>query len=221
LRLTGQGNHWKKLEPLIVSHVSNEADIFIPLSVTNDAQWKDYLTQWYPSQSDVVKSIMDHYSNKSTMKDKLKAYIGDSIFHCNTRWIASGYSNKTYMLQYSRMAGQHGVDILATFIGSKTALAAAQNMDKTFPDFGKAYQSYLLSHARTGDPNMYRLKTGPSPTVPWGKVGSLDQDITVVDAGPNGFSIIPDAVNSKEACDFWLNLFAQETKNLGLSKPPF
>jgi carboxylesterase type B len=221
LKLTGQGNNWKKLDSLIVSHVSNEADIFIPLSVTSDAKWKDYLTQWYPGQSDVVKSITDHYSNKSSMNNRLKAYIGDSTFHCNTRWIASAYPDKTYMLQYSRMAGQHGIDVLAMFMGTKTVLASAQNMDKTFPDFANAYQSYLLSHARTGDPNTYRLQSGPSPTVPWEKVGSLDHDITVVDAGPSGFSTVQDQINSKEACDFWLNLFAQETKNLGMLRPPF
>jgi hypothetical protein len=119
------------------------------------------------------------------------------------------------------MAGQHGVDILATFMGTKTGIAVAQNMDKTFPDFGMAYQSYLLSHALTGDPNKYRLKSGPSPTVPWETVGSLDHDITVVDAGPNGFTTTQDAVNSKEACDFWLNLFAHESKTLGMGNPSF
>jgi carboxylesterase type B len=215
-----KGNNWKNLESLIVSHVSNEANVFIPASVTNDAKWKEYLTQWYPSQSDIVTAITDYYSNIGSMQDKLKAFVGDSTFHCNTRWIASGYSNKTYMLEYSRMGGQHGTDILAMFIGTKTIVAAAQNIDTTFPDFAKSYQSYLLSHARTGDPNTYRLKSGPSPTVPWEKVKSPDHDFNVVEAGPNGFSTIQDKINSKKVCDFWQNLFAQETKTLGISKLP-
>ncbi|KAF2666244.1 alpha/beta-hydrolase [Microthyrium microscopicum] len=127
------GNHWKNLESLIVSHVSNEADIFIPTSVTSNAKWQEYLTQWYPDQ-------------------------------------------------YSRMGGQHGVDVLATYIGTKTGLSAAQNADKAFPAFAKAYQSYLLSQAKTGDPNMYRLKSGPSPTIPLEKVSFLqpDEEVTVL-----------------------------------------
>jgi carboxylesterase type B len=220
-KLTRKGNNWKNLESLIVSHVSNEADMFIPISVTNDAKWKEYLTLWYPGQSDIVKTIADHYSNIGRMRDKLKAFIGDSTFHCNTRWIAYGYPNKTYMLDYSRMGGQHGTDIIAMFIGTKTIISAAQNIDKTFPDFAKSYQSYLLSHARTGDPNTYRVMSGPSPTVPLERVKTLDHNLTVVEAGPKGFSTIQDKINSKEVCDFWRNIFAQETKSLGKSKLTF
>ena len=151
------------------------------------------------------------------MQDKLRAFIGDSIFHCNSRWIASGYPNKTYAMVYSRIGGFHATDVLAMFIGTKTFVSTVQNIDTTFPDFAKSYQSYLLSHAQTGDPNTHRLKSGPSPTVPWETVKSLDHDLLSVEAGPNGFSTIQDKVNSKEVCDFWLNLFAQESKTLGMS----
>jgi len=76
----------------------------------------------------------------------------------------------------------------------------------------KAYQSYLVSHAMTGNPNYYLELLNP-PTIVWPKI----RDVTgqyftnVLNVTDNMFGIITGYEFNKTICDFWVDIFNKTT----------
>ena len=85
-----------------------------------------------------------------------------------------------------------------------------------FGGFAQAYQSYLSSHARSGDPNTYRKKISLPPTVNWPKAGSSGDRVEgVLEAGNLGFGVISDDQVGKETCAFWQEIAEAVTREGG------
>ena len=225
------GNFYKGIQSVILSHVSNEAFIFVPPTIQTDSAFNTFLSEEFPSyaQSSGVNSAIEaryppvmsgSVHNYTTEFDRLRAFIGDSSFQCNVRYLTDAYAGKNYNLQYSVTPGFHATDLLPTFYNlnldlSKLSSAFNIPLIPGFGPFAQAYQSYLVSHARTGDPNTYRKGINVPPAIPWPKPNSAGDEIQgVLDAGDLGFSIIGDPETRESVCGFWREVQAAVT-NLG------
>lgn len=225
------GNFYKGIDSLILSHVSDEAFIFVPLDVTTDAQFSAFVSEIFPpyAQSAGVNAliearyppVMSAASNYTTEFDRTKAVIGDSTFHCNVRYLTDAYDGINYNLQYSVTPGFHATDLLPTFYDLNIDLTTLGN-DTSYPlipgfgSFAQTYQSYLVSHARSGDPNIYAKVLNVPPAINWPKAGtsSANELTDVLNAGDLGFSLISDNETTQVACGFWREVAAAVT-NLG------
>ena len=214
------GNFHKGIESLILSHVSDEAFIFTPLGVTTDAQFSEYISEVYPpyAQSAGVNAaiearyppVMSAGSNYTTEFDRTKAALGDSEFYCNVRYLSDAYDGINYNLQYSVTPGFHATDLLPTFYDLNVDLTTL-GIDAPYPlipgfgSFAQAYQSYLVSHARNGDPNINAKVPNVPPTINWPKAGSVGaNEITnVLNAGDLGFNLFTDNKTTEGVCGFW------------------
>lgn len=156
----------------------------------------------------------------SKERDRLIDLTQDSSFQCNVRYLSDAYNGKNWNIQYSATTGLHGVDILPTFynlnidvsiFGTKISLPLVPG----FGSFAQAYQSYLVSHARSGNPNTFKkpfdIFNFP-PTIPWPQPGNTGDALTnVLDATDLGFFYITDDLTRKSRCGFWEDVAAAVT----------
>lgn len=163
--------------------------------------------------------------NYTTERGRLLGFMGDSSFYCNIRSLTDAYVGKSYNLRYSVTPGLHGTDLLPTFYNLNVDLPTLGN-DTSIPlipgfgAFAQAYQSYLVSHARSGDPNKYRKAVNLPPAIPWPKPDNSGDALTgLLDATDLGFFVITDQQTKKSVCDFWVQVEAAVT-NLGGYAPP-
>ncbi|KAL8715444.1 MAG: hypothetical protein Q9220_000778 [cf. Caloplaca sp. 1 TL-2023] len=229
--------HFSKIPTsFIFSHVSDEADLFIPSGVQTDTQFNAFIDSvfpGYPKTAGVNSAIEAHYPpvmttaphNYTTERDRLKGLLQESSFVCNVRYLSDAYAGKNYNLQYSVTPGLHATDLLPTFYNLNLDLSIF-GQDVPFPivpgfgSFAQAYQSYLTSHARTGDPNTYKKTLNIPPAIAWPKPGSSGDAFTgVLNAGDLGFNLITDGQNARSRCDFWVQVAAAVT-DLGGYAPP-
>ena len=225
------GNFYKGVSSLILSHVYDEALVFTPTDITTDAQFNTFVSEVLPpyAQSAGVNAAIEaRYppiaggkSNYTSEFARTKALLADGAFWCNVRFLSDAYNGKNYNLQYSVTPGLHGTDVVPTFYDLNLDLTALGNslpfpLVPGFGSFAQAYQSYLVSHARSGDPNTYSKKLNIPPAIPWPKAGSSSANVltNVLNAGDLGFGLINDPKTSESACDFWRQVAAAVT-NLG------
>ncbi|KAF2401130.1 alpha/beta-hydrolase [Trichodelitschia bisporula] len=211
------GNVAKGVESIINSHTSDEAKMFTPAKAT-DSTFTAVTEHYFGTYPPVKAAIAKKYDVGRFGGDQV-ARIHDmfqfSTFTCSSRFVSEGFKGKTYNVQYSRGGGMHGSDIAADFYVPKTGLAALFTTDRTFGDFATNYQSYLISHARSGDPNKFRGNgTIAWPAVTWGPTLK-----NVLDAGDKGFALIEDPVTKEGDCEFWKDAFAGMTSGLGFAPP--
>ena len=227
------GNYFKGVDSLILSHVSDEAFIFTPTNIQTDADFNAFLQSAFPNyaqKSGVNAAIEARYppvtggsSNYSTEFDRTKAFGGDSSFYCNVRYLTDAYDGKNYNLRYGVTPGFHATDLLPTFYDLNLDLSAFGN-DVSYPlipgfgAFAQAYQSYLVSHARTGDPNVYKKTLNVPSAITWPKPSSGGDQISgVLNAGDLGFSVVADSQTEESVCGFWREVAAAVTNLGGMS----
>lgn len=225
------GNFNKLPTSFIFSHVSDEADLFVPLNVQTDAQFTSFLDSIFPPYAKaggVNSAIEARYPpvlgpgphNYTTERARVKDLLSESSFVCNIRDLSNAYQGKNYNLQYAVTPGLHSVDLLPTFYNLNLDLDLFGNsvpfpIIPGFGAFAQAYQSYLTSHARTGDPNVYKKTLNIPSAVTWPKPGNGGDAITgVLNAGDLGFRVVEDGQTRRSRCDFWREVAAAVT-NLG------
>ncbi|KAL2036773.1 hypothetical protein N7G274_010497 [Stereocaulon virgatum] len=98
--------------------------------------------------------------NNTTEFDRTKALLGQSSSQRNVRYLSDAYAGQNYNPQYSITPGFHATDLLPTFYDLNVDLTLfghdeSHPLISGFGSFAQAYQSYLVSHARSGDPNTY------------------------------------------------------------------
>ena len=230
------GNFYKGVSSLILSHVSDEADLFVPSNVQTDQQFNNLIDVVFPSYAKaagVNAAIEAHYPpvmtgavhNYTTERDRVKALLGDSSFYCNVRYLSDAYNGKNYNLQYSVTPGLHATDLLPTFYNLNIDLQtlagdASIPLIPGFGSFAQAYQSYLVSHARSGDPNKYRKAINLPPAISWPKPGNTGDALTgVLDATDIGFMLETDQDTRKSVCNFWIQVAAAVTNLGGYAAP--
>jgi carboxylesterase type B len=202
------GNVWKGLQSVISSHTSDEGKMFVEKTINNPAAFDTWMRKLYP------KSVIDAgwpakitkmYPDTPKSSDRFKDYVRDNIFSCNARWIAEAYPGKTYAMQYSAGGGTHGADIDPTYYnGPKSFLGVTASSEN---QMYRTYQSYLISHAKTGNPNTSKKVAA----LEWPPVNAGSElAFPVLDVADKTFSLVKDSQNSKSRCDF-LRAFWKET----------
>ena len=168
---------------------------------------------------------MSPNANYTTERARVKALIGDSSFQCNVRYLSSAYSGKTYNLQYSVTPALHATDLLPTFYNLNLDLATfggelSVPLIPGFGSFAQGYQSYLVSHARTGDPNTYKKTVNIPVVITWPRPDlSGNQINNILDANDLGFKVTYDGETTQSVCGFWEEVAAAVT-DLGGYAPP-
>ncbi|KAL8751987.1 MAG: hypothetical protein Q9184_005880 [Pyrenodesmia sp. 2 TL-2023] len=101
-------------QALTLSHVTNEAEHFVPTSVLTDAQFAAFVTGLYPpsaSAGGVIAAIEAPYpispqNNYTTQRARLRDLPQEEAsFVCNVRTLSEAYAGKNYNLQYAGHAG--------------------------------------------------------------------------------------------------------------------
>ncbi|KAL8930417.1 MAG: hypothetical protein Q9208_000601 [Pyrenodesmia sp. 3 TL-2023] len=236
LTLLKTGHYSRVPTSLILSHVTNEAEIFVPPSVLTDAQFTAYITALYsPSGSagGVIAAIEARYppilspgSNYTTQRARLRDLIQEASFVCNVRTLSDAYAGKNYNLQYDVTPALHATDLLPTFFNLNLdldLLGVPPLSSPGFAGFSQAYQSYLVSHARTGDPNTFKKTINVPPAITWPKPGGIgggdDAFTGVLNAGDLGFTLVEDRQTRRSRCGFWREVAAAVTGAGGYAPP--
>jgi hypothetical protein len=212
------GNFAKGVESIIVSHVREEAAMFVPNFIGNDTEFQVMQTMNFGVSAENYAAVNEAMKKQfpspnispkyKTQRDRTVDVVQFSVFTCNARFITEAYKNKTFNLQYSRGIGWHGMDILPTFFSAGSAISASlATADKTYSTFASQYQSYLTSHARSGNVNKFRL----DGTINWPHVEVGPTLSKVLNANDKGFELIDDTKTKAEDCDFWRETFAHLT----------
>ena len=171
----------------------------------------EFIYSPYAKRAGITSSIFARYGEKNytTAFERFKALLGDASFYCNTRYLTDAYEGKTWNLKYSVLPGLHATDILPTFYNLNLDLdgfgrSVPFPLVPGFGGFSHGYQSYLVSHARSGDPNTYRKRLNIPHTLTWPKPDSSGNRIeNVLQAGNLGFSVVSDGQVRRKTCDFW------------------
>lgn len=201
----------------MVTHTANEGAIFVPNPLPNDFLTTVISAVFPPNSSDIVSRIIDAYHPappQITKEQFTSTIVADLLIKCNARYLVEAYAGKVHLAQYSVGNATHGSDIAAVFY-------EPQIYPSPIPLYS-AYDSYLTSHAITGDPNKLRNKTS---TVEWAVVSNpnSEQPGNVLNVTDNGFSLINDMEISKQLCEVWQSAFAavqaRKTNSCTVRKP--
>lgn len=139
--------------------------------------------------------------------ERLADYVTESTFTCHNRLLADAYIGKVYTVEYGVAPATHGADQGPTFFnplaGRNWAIPADIMPERT------AYQSYLVSFAKTGDPNSFRN----SATIEWplskiqsGRVTGVLNYKRSVGVQINGFTVSEDKGEDTERCGLWVDV---------------
>ena len=223
------GNYWKHLESIIISHVLDEPSYLIPFYVKTAQNFSDYVSGIIPSyaaSAGFKSRIIARYppADKArgifaTERERLDIYFRDLIFSCNIRALTDAYSGKNFNLQYSTIPYTHGADGYATFYyrGFNLSTFPTRGLFDGFGDFAETYQSYLVSHARTGDPNTYRKSHKGFNAIRWPRPDNREDLVKgILNTTDTGFEVITDEQTSRSTCRFWQDLTKDLTELGGL-----
>jgi hypothetical protein len=222
------------MDSLIPSHTIDEASLFVNRSIKTDKDFTDYINYVWPPyavEDGIVAEIEAVYPpvNSSnapfkTEEERLKVFTTQSGFLCNTHALTKAYKGKTYNVQFSALNGTHGADVLPTWYNPYITINASGialplwgaliSQGLFVPGVARGYQSYLVSHARSGNPNSNRELLNVPPTIEWPKVGNIDGEYltNVLNVTDNGFGIITDTTHNRTICDFWIDIFTKTTE---------
>ena len=214
------GNHWKGIDSAIISHCQNEAEAFTPEYVVGKEDFEAFLEAYLPGEN--MKPERDAIKNKYQCRIRflgdygacLRAVIRDSTFTCNTRNLFDVFAPVSYTMSYgypSKALALHGTDLLPMFMNEtqvvKFLVASGQKqlVAETYArrlvnKVTEPFLRYYASFATSGEPNSMLEEGGVAWPVTNGERNKLRQ---VLQAGVNGFRLITDGQNTRNACDFW------------------
>lgn len=223
------GNYWKHLDSIIISHVVNESSYLIPSYVKTAQNFSDYVSDIIPpyaASAGFESRITSRYPPANdgqgifaTERQRLDIFYRDLVFSCNIRALTDAYSGKVFNLQYSTFPYTHGADVYATFYyrGFDVDLYQVPGFVDGFGDFAETYQSYLISHARTGDPNTYRKSHKGFKAIRWPRLNNRGDLVKgVLNTTDTGFEVVTDQQTSRSTCRFWQEIFKDLTALGGL-----
>jgi hypothetical protein len=208
----------KGIESLVVTHVANEAQVFMRDTVKNEEEFRKFIGTRIPenfTHSKQIESVILKQFPISKYKsqwDRRADFYQYTIFTCNNRWLTEAYEGKIYSAQYSKSPGLHATDLITTFYNSGGMLGLVLGLlDSSFASFAAKYQSYFASYAQTGDVNKFRA----DGTIEWpfAVIGpSIGKTLNMTDFG---FELIEDSKTRAQDCDMWRDVYATLTNVLG------
>lgn len=155
----------------------------------------------------------------ATERQRLNIFFRDLIFSCNIRALTDAYSGKNFNVQYSTVPYSHGADTNAIFYypGFNVSKFPVPGFFDGFGDFAETYQSYLVSHARTGDPNTYRKSHKEFNAIRWPRPDNREDLVKeILNTTDTGFEVITDEQTSRSTCRFWQDLTKDLTELGGM-----
>ncbi|KAK3939102.1 putative esterase and lipase [Diplogelasinospora grovesii] len=229
------GHAWP-VQSLILSHVADEASLFVSGAIQTDAQFTAFLSTVFPNytmQAGINAQVEAFYppSAYANQAARVNAFTRDSCFTCNVRYLTEAIGDsKVWNMQYSVSPGYHGDDLLPTFFNpgftansllEGIAMFMITIVGPMVAGISAAMQSYFTSYIVTGDPNTNRKIWNLPPTVQWNHPSSRGEVVSgVVNVGDWGFSTMDsDTQTRKTPCDFWRG-FAAAVTTLGGYAPP-
>lgn len=223
------------MESLIISHTSDESTLFVDGHIQTDTQFTQFINSLFPpyAQAAGINKIVEAYypslatSNKyGSESERVVAMVRESTFTCNVRHLTEAYGDsKVWNMQYSVTPGWHATDLVPTFYNAAGSLdSLLENVFFTvvplFTGMAWAYQSYLTSYVKTGNPNTERRWFNIPSAISWGHPNSKAEKITgVLDVGNSGFSIVEDSQDPMSSCHFWRDIGAAVTSLGGYAAP--
>ena len=218
---------------LIVSHVWNEAGIFIPKSIDTPTAFTNFLTSVFPGDKmQKIRFFIEARYPSAGFKDqqaRVRKVMQDSTFVCNSRQVYDAYKGKTYAMSYQIPPGWHGSDLLPACYHQglsvkdlfKTYLADVDDslieiLERVINYIASRYQKYFGGHAMSGDPNMnapFNSETWQIANDDEGTINNtLIATLLTLDRTPF-FDVRSDPEMSADNCDFWKTV-AQQIANL-------
>jgi hypothetical protein len=119
----------------------------------------------------------------------------DWIFNCNIRYLTQAYENKTYNYVYGLGFSMHSADTFLTFCDVSFNVYGTRK--KINIPVAIAWQLYLISFIKHGDPNVLRLQ---DMSAQWELAG---REMNVVNLQWNGYRRDVDEQVDAEKCLFW------------------
>lgn len=185
------------------------------------------VTPPYGVKYGMVRDAEEHYpavgSGNGPYKTELERsrdLINEYAFICNTRYLMDAYDDKAWAFEYAIEPGYHATDTAPLFydyywnlnlFGKNHTIPLAPRFGK----FARAYQSYLTSHARVGDPNTFRDDARTPGTCEWPKPDNSGDGLkNVLQAHKLGFRVVDDNSLNKSRCAFW-TMMAEKVTLLG------
>lgn len=232
-----QKNVVQGIESVIISHTSAESTIFVDGHITNDTQFDDFITTLFgdlATKTNLTERLnkiyppvgngLGKYKNETA---RVRDFVRDSAFSCNSRYLSQAFPvPKQWYMVYGESGGLHGSDLLALFL--RTNMKANGQTIPLTPGIGalsRTYQSYMVSHAITGDPNLQSIKEWSATTVPatlWQKgPRQKGRDIENVLLVENGmFMMGVDVHVPKQNCDFFQDFYVEAQRKAGIKVGP-
>ncbi|RDI79000.1 hypothetical protein Vi05172_g11024 [Venturia inaequalis] len=220
------GNYFKGIESIISSYVTNEGGMFADSTVTDDGKFDQLIVSTYGNSSETAwikdqaaklwPPISAPGSPYKTEQERLGSHVSEGSFTCHNRLIADAYPGKVWTVHYAVPPAGHGSDQTATFFNPASPQYAT--MTAAEKEGRAAFQSYLTSFARTGDPNKFRSE---GQTIEWPKTTGVEgvtlRNTLQVDSlkGREGFRLVDDGLQVKERCEFWSRVQVAVEKRLG------
>ena len=124
------GKYFHGLKSIVISHVEDEAAIFVPSKASADSDFTTFVSNFMPQSTlaPVRDAIATQYPAEAypNVKARLNALIRDGSFTCNNWQLFQAYSDKTptYMMEYDFeiealgkviLPALHGTDLAPTF----------------------------------------------------------------------------------------------------------
>jgi carboxylesterase type B len=219
------------LESIIISSAENEASPFVDNSVKTDAQFTKWFEDLYgplAKNDKFAKAVMEMYppvgegkSLYTNQIDRRKDFYRDAGFSCYARYITDAYPGKTYNMVFGELGGFHGTDLIALFSRKNLkVLGVSIPLPAALVAVAKTYQSYLVSHAVTGDPNAMSLKdtgTGLIVAPNWPRAtkqeGEYMENVLLMQNG--GLTVGRSKGIAAKNCDKWQDILLQVTQDVG------
>ena len=228
---------------LVVSHVWNEAGIFVKKSIDSPTAFTNFLKSVFPGDKmqKIRDSIEARYPSAGSpffgnQQARVRQVVQDSTFVCNSRQVYDAYKGKTYVLKYDFPPATHGSDLLAASYHQGLAVgdllkSYITNIDKNtmtvleaiIPPFAQRYQRYFGGHALSGDPNQLQFGSHETWEIADDDDGIINNALKATllsfDNTPF-FDVGKDLESTANICDFWKEV-AQEIGNLYIGENSF
>ena len=167
----------------------------------------------------VIDATMELYNisaaNTTLPRDLAVLLVSESIFTCNTFYLASANHNLTWNYEFAIPPAIHGEDVEYTFYNPNVTTPFA-TPEFVFRNVSSAMDDLFANFVSNGDPNVslkVHNNTGMGNCTFWPRYGD---NSTVLFFNYTGLRIGKDPA-AVERCNFWQNIFSAET--LGLPIP--
>ncbi|RDW69662.1 hypothetical protein BP6252_08682 [Coleophoma cylindrospora] len=145
---------------VMAAHNSDEAHLFASPLVTSQDEFTNYIKLLLPEASDDVITYVDtvlyppNYNGSysyTTQLGRTTAFINDSWFVCNTRYIDRAFNSTAHGYYFDVGLGWHGDDIPYTYFNGVTNSTTTSS--STNATIAIEMQRWFTTFAKTGNPN--------------------------------------------------------------------